>query len=228
MKKINKYGDTDIDSLNGFGIDISLQRTDDLDADLLTVINSSEIKNPRVLDLGCGKGGQTIKMAAANCEVTAVDVQDFSGTIAEDCAKCKVNPEKINFIHSDVRHTDKYLSGEYRFIYSQRTFHYLPYSDCEKLLRLLKLHLSKSIEFNLFISVSGIESELGIKYADRQKPVEERFCLLDKFIADKHKILLPVCLYSMQEFKNLLLACNFKIGKIYLSEFGNIKAIAGG
>jgi hypothetical protein len=90
----------------------------------------------------------------------------------------------------------------------------------------LRKHLSGSFASKLFISVSGLGSELGNDYKGKHKQVEYRFCELDSKMAVKHKILSPVCLYYLEEFKNLLLTCNYTIEKIYESEFGNIKAVA--
>jgi hypothetical protein len=78
----------------------------------------------------------------------------------------------------------------------------------------------------LFISVSGIESELGNGYEDKDKPIQYRFCQLSRKMRNKHKILLPVCLYNINEFEGLLIKCKYKIEDIYQSDFGNIKAIA--
>jgi len=226
MSILNIYGDSGQEEIGGYGIDISTQRTDSLDIAMLRWVDSIGPQALRVVDLGCGKGGQAIRLAALGCEVMAVDIQDFSKQIAETLQEKKLPRESVRFIKSDIRHTPEYLTGLYNLVYSQRTFHYIDYKDAQKLLKRIGRHFVKDQSSRLFISVSGIDSELGENYADRNKPIKYRFCHLDKKMQHKHKILLPVCLYSLKELEKLLLDCNYEIEKIYQSEFGNIKAIA--
>ena len=226
MEQLNLYGDSPLNELNGYGIDISMQRIDDLDAEMLKSVESSKLPNLRAIDLGCGQGGQSLRIALRNCDVTAVDIQDFSKEIAEGCMENKISKERIHFIKSDIQQTSVYLAGQYNFIYSQRAFHYIDYKDLEKLLKILKQHFVENNESKLFASVSGLETELGENYEDKNKPISNRFCHLDRKIRNKHKILLPVCLYRLAEFEELLVKCKYSIEKIYQSDFGNIKAIA--
>ena len=226
MESFNIYGDSSSEELNGYGVDISLQRTDALDIDLLHEVGALQLKNIRVIDLGCGMGGQSIRLASLGCYVTAVDTQDFSKGIQESCNNQKIPNDRVVFIKCDIRYTSEYLSGDYHYFYSQRAFHYIDYKDSEKLLNTLRQHFVRNFKGKLFISVSGIGSELGEGYEDKNKPVQYRFCKLSKEMRDKHKIMLPVCLFSLDEFRDLLLKCKYSFDKIYASDFGNIKAIA--
>src|SRR4051794_35350808 len=167
MESFNVYGDSSAEQLNGYGIDISLQRTDSLDIALLHEVKASKFKNLKVIDLGCGKGGQSVRLASAGCYITAVDVQDFSKEMQESCRKNKIPGERVTFIKCDIRHTSEYLSGDYHYFYSQRTFHYMDYKNSEKLLEILRQHFVKNFKGKLFVSVSGIDSELGEGYEDK-------------------------------------------------------------
>jgi SAM-dependent methyltransferase len=226
MESLNIYGDSSAGELSGYGIDISLQRTDSLDIALLDEVKASQFKNLKVVDLGCGKGGQAVRLASSGCYVAAVDVQDFSKEIQESCKKNKIPNDRVTFIKCDIRNTSEYLSADYHYFYSQRTFHYLEYQDSEDLLKTLRQHFVKNFKGKLFISVSGIDSELGEGYDDKNKQVQYRFCQLSKEMRNKHKIVLPVCLFSLDEFRNLLLNCKYSVDEIYTSDFGNVKAIA--
>jgi len=226
MESLNIYGDSSAEQLGGYGVDISLQRTDSLDIALLQEVKALKFENLRVMDLGCGKGGQSVRLASLGSYVTGVDVQDFSKEIQENCKKNKIPNDRVAFIKCDIRHTLRYLTGDYHYFYSQRTFHYLEYKDAEKLFKTLHEHFVKNFKGKLFISVSGIDSELGEGYEDKNKPVEYRLCQLSQEMRNKHKIVLPVCLFSLSEFRDLLLKCKYGIDEIYTSDFGNIKAIA--
>lgn len=225
---INIYNDVSASALEGFGIDIATQRADDLDNELLGLIKTNRNTPLHILDLGCGKGGQALRMAAyAHCHVTAVDVQDMCNDIYTACESLQIPDSRIGFVKSDIRHTGNYLNKGYHYIYSQRAIHYLPYNDAAVLLNALRGNLVKEFSSKLFISVSGLHSELGNGYTHNDKCIDERFCILNQPMMDKHKILLPVCLYTAEELTSLLTACNYIVEKIYASQFGNIKAIAG-
>jgi len=224
---INIYNDLSTGHLDGFGIDISTQRADDLDNKLLELIKENEDNALNILDLGCGKGGQTVRMAALGCEVTAVDVQDLGADIYEACERLSVPKNRITFIGHDIRNTGTYLKSHYNYIYSQRTLHYLCYDDAVVLLNTVREYLVNGFPSKLFLSVSGLHSELGNGYTGKNINIASRFCPLSDEIGEKHKIHLPVCLYTLEELAALLTACGYKVEKIYASPFGNIKAIAG-
>jgi len=228
MESINIYNDLPHHALDGFGVDISTQRADDLDVELLSLISANKNAPLNILDLGCGKGGQALRMAAhTNCNVTAVDALNLSNDIHQACESLQVPTSRISFIKSDIRNTAKYLHHGYHYIYSQRTMHYLPYNDAFVLLNGLRTHLVKGFNSKLFVSVSGLHSELGNGYADKDKPISEKFALLSQPMMEKHKISSPVCLYTVEELYTLLTVCGYTVEKIYASAFGNVKAIAG-
>ena len=57
-------------------------------------------------------------------------------------------------------------------------------------------------------------------------PAEQRFDVLDGVMQDKHQIKQPVCLYTQNEFAQMLAEAGWRIDTIYASALGNIKAIA--
>jgi len=58
-------------SFDGHGVDVAVKRADDLDRTVLQYI--AAYPGCRVLDLGSGAGGQSLRMATAGAHVTAVD-----------------------------------------------------------------------------------------------------------------------------------------------------------
>ena len=77
----------------------------------------------------------------------------------------------------------------------------------------------------MFISASGVESELGVAYSGFQQDVTKRFHRLSTEMATKHGIKEPVCLYHKHEIEELLEYTGFEIQRSWLSEFGNVKIV---
>jgi len=97
----------------------------------------------------------------------------------------------------------------------------LPYDQAYSVLVWLREHIKEK----LYISVTGLESDIGLHYADAHKPVEERFCALTESDAETFCITEPVCLYTPEEFIVLLQDSGWEIEECWVSAFGNIKTI---
>ena len=89
-----------------------------------------------------------------------------------------------------------------------------------------KLRQALADDGKMFISCSGLESELGNGYEAKAVVPQERFGVLAADMQDKHQIKQPVCLYTQDEFAQMLGEAGWRIDTIYASAFGNIKAIA--
>ena len=70
-----------------------------------------------------------------------------------------------------------------------------------------------------------MDSAVGENYAGKNLPLPSRFLKLDQAEADMFQIQAPVCLYTHDEFVALLEKSGWKIEEIWLSAFGNIKAV---
>ena len=77
----------------------------------------------------------------------------------------------------------------------------------------------------LFISASGIDSELGEDYSGRDLPLSSRMAPLSPPMAEKHDIRHPVCLYRMEEFLSFLIERGFSVSESFISPFGNLKVV---
>lgn len=219
---VNLYGDRAIKSTDGRGIDIAAQRMDDLDeASVLLIQRLSSCSRPVVYDIGCGQGAHTTRMACAGAHVIAIDIED-NGLAVMAAADAAGVADNVEFFQMDVRSGFFGLPAP-TIVYSQRTLHYLRHAEVLRLLRDLA-GLPGSISF--FLSASGLDSELSTEYPDAPKPVCDRFSLLAPVMQDKHLIRNPVCLYSADDMRDLLSMAELVPSRVYLSPFGNVKAIA--
>lgn len=220
---VNQYGDTSIAAGSGHGIDIASQRADELDQACLSYVSSQlEVSNSiRAADIGCGHGAFALRMARLGAHVECLDLVDQFNLARRLAATQNLS---MRFFVGDIQNSASYIEGPFSAILSQRTIHYLDYQEAITSLAGLREMLTPSGK--LFISASGISSELGTDYSHLDRPVAQRKAKLSNEIATKHRIYEPVCLYSESDMHQLLTAAGFTIETIYSSPFGNVKAIA--
>lgn len=225
LDTLNLYGDHRKATIGGFGCDIAAQRSDDLDNYAIEFIKDLRQKKNCVyaIDAGCGVGGQSIRMALAGAEVIAIDVTDYSSEIYTHAqvAGCE---SQISFIQSDIRSLKFSSNPEVDLIICQRTIHYLPWEEAVAALQVFRDLLKP--QGLLFLSASGINSELGQSYEHGHLPANSRYCPLESTMSEKHSIYGKVCLYDEIDLGNLLFESGFDPSKIYASPFGNIKSIS--
>jgi SAM-dependent methyltransferase len=226
MSKFNVYGDRQLTTGLGYGIDVATQREDYLDGSAIRWIRSL-IGQPRgtvvrALDAACAAGGQARRMARAGAVVTAVDLHDYRADLLNAAAKEGLTG--IEFVQADLRHADLYRQlGQFDVIIAQRFIHYLPFSEAVDVVKLFKSALSP--DGKLYLSASGLRSELGRNY-DGASARADRFSELWQPMANKHGIHGKVCLYEEEDMRALLEASGMGAETVYSSPFGNIKSIA--
>lgn len=222
----NLYGDHLSSHTAGHGADIASQRADDLDLVALDRIAQMSRSQPvSALDLACGLGGQALRMLAAGARVAAVDIHDFSRELSPVPDLAQPTEPNLQFIQADLRQLPDHLPfAPYDVVICQRAIHYLPYAEALSALRALIRHLRATA--HLFLSASGLSSELGADYPHATLPVTQRFCPLAPVMADRHKIHAPVCLYTPDDLEQLLSQAGFHTYKFWSSPFGNVKACA--
>ena len=212
----------------GCGIDVASQRADDLDERCLTFLDTRFMHNqgtrPSALDLACGQGGQALRMAAAGVLVTAVDQHDHETTIQGEAARRRVWRPPV-FVRADFRALPENLAGApFDVIVCQRAIHYLPYGEAVTAVQSWAHYLKPG--GHLFLSASGLASELGHGYPHGDRPVTARFAPLARDMAERHNIQAPVCLYEALDLVDLLHAAGYGIAEVFLSPFGNVKVVA--
>jgi SAM-dependent methyltransferase len=225
MTQLNLYGDARNVTIGGHGVDIAAQRADDLDTAALEFL----IKvggHARALDAASASGGQAARMAVAGADVVALDIDDYTDACNAVAAAHGVE-EQVRFVQHDLTHLDEAAAaalGEFDAIVCQRMIHYVPYSHAIDIVRRLKRLLRKG--GRLYLSASGLHSELGDGYAAATAPVDMRYSPLSDEMVERHGINGPVCLYSVANLAQLIEAAGMRVERVYASAFGNIKAIA--
>lgn len=220
--ELNAYGDAKTETTGRHGSDISSQRIDDLDRACLDHILQSGTSLGRALDLGSGLGYHAVRMAALGRPVVSLDMVDLSSTFES----LRRGFPALDIVHLTGRVEDLLNSpelGQLSLVYSQRTLHYLRYPVVVDVMR----NLASRLEADAFcyLSMSGIDSELGRDYPAASDPIASRWARLSRPLAEKHGIAEPVCLYAETDIHTLSGEVGFDIVKLWSSDFGNVKAI---
>lgn len=217
---LNNYGDQRVFLAVGHGADIASQRADDLD--LMAIDHVRSRASTFAIDIACGAGGQAIRLAEHGAEVLATDIADMVGIISTAPANL---PGKVTFTKLDMRNLrDLHVETPADVIICQRAIHYLRFTEAVAVVAAISRLLAT--DGRLYISASGIHSELGSGYPGEFTPLENRYADLAPSMRDKHGIHGPVCLYSEEDMAQLLTKGGLVHEKIFSSSFGNIKAVA--
>jgi SAM-dependent methyltransferase len=223
-QSLNLYDDKPKFLAAGHGADIASQRADDLD--MMAIERTRERTRLRsftfAIDIACGAGGQAIRLAQEGATVVATDIADMTDIIQFMSAGL---PGRVTFAQLDMRCLDKlHVELQADVIICQRAIHYLPFSEAIGVITAMKRLLAP--DGRLYLSASGINSELGDGYAGCDAFPDDRYAELAPLMRDKHGIHGPVCLYSEDNMEQLLIYGGFVPETIFSSPFGNIKAVA--
>ena len=202
-----------------YGVDITSRRLDDLDALLLRDLE--EYRNRTgdevtVLDVGCGEGGLAGVLLKAGYSVDGVDVMKREPAVFAG----KKYP-KGRFFTADIRDfvAREQEAGLYTAIVLQRIIHYIPYQAA---VMVLKKYLERSV-CGMYVSFSGLESEIAKYYAHKDFPVENRFTVLSEVGQQTFSITEPLCLYSKDDVQCLITELDCRCEYFRTSAFGNHK-----
>lgn len=205
-------------------------RVDDLDAAAILHVRSAASDalpsmRPIVLDLGCGSGAQSVRMALSGGLVYSIDSRDHC--VAAAVAACKHLGISVQVTQADARclHEVPALSTvSFDVIYCQRMLHYLKHGEALGVLAYLRRKTAARAK--LYLGLSGMASELVLDYEHARRPIAGRLGMLGLAQQEKHQIREPLCLYSLDEAVELISLCGFQVERAWLSEFGNVKLIA--
>jgi SAM-dependent methyltransferase len=204
------------------GVDIASQWTDELDLETLRFVVSPKIPKRVAFDLGCGVGTQGVRFAVLGCKAMLYDVVDIGERVEQ--IKSVLGIRGLEFRKLDLRQaTAADFPAQAGVAYSQRFIHYLRFQEAARLLATLASRLCPGAR--LFISASGMQSELSEGYTHAGTPPEERFALLASAMQAKHGVREPVCLYAKDELERLVLAQGFTAIRTWVSPFGNVKGV---
>ena len=219
---LNLYGDSLVKTTGEHGADIASQRMDDLDIESVVYAARHPGSSTHALDLGCGLGIQGLRFASLGIPTLLIDQLPIELTIL---GKAGFDiPFPISYLNRDVRNLSANdLPEQISFCYSQRFIHYLMHHEAKYLLQLIRQKMHPGSK--LFLSASGLGSELGNGYEGRNQPIPERFAPLSPEMATKHNIHVPVCLYKEKDLIDLCAAASFLPDRVYSSSFGNVKGV---
>jgi hypothetical protein len=219
---LNVYGDTLRSTSGTHGVDIASQRADELDLDALRFAMDRQLPAPVALDLGCGLGIQGMRLAMLGMEAHLYDLLDISDRVIT--FKTLFPSSSLQFHRTDLRgNVAHLLPARVGLSYSQRFVHYLPYEAACRLLD--SLFASMVSGARLYLSASGLKSELGTGYTEKNRPLAERFGRLEATMGAKHQIHEDVCLYTEDDLRQLALTRGFQEISVWSSPFGNVKGI---
>ena len=174
------------------------------------------------IDLGCGLGAQGIRFSMLGCKAVLYDLVDVGLRIERIRQSLAI--QNLEFRQIDLRlATQEDFPAVVGVAYSQRFIHHLRFDEASRLLAMLALRLCTGAR--LFISASGLGSELGAGYAHFSTPVEQRFAPLAIAMQEKHSMREAVCLYTVAELEQLVVAHGFTAIRTWASPFGNIKGV---
>lgn len=221
LAPVNVYGDHLDVPMGDWGCDISSQRLDDLDKQCIT--HAMQLADgARGVDLGSGHGVPSFICALAGVRMTLFDVLPLDGYFAELAKFFPILPERLVFVEADLgRISPEMMPHNLDFIYSQRFVHYLRFGDAQQLL----LHATANLKPGglLFLSASGLDSELGDGYEGKNFKPADRFHPLAPNTAKKHSILSDVCLYTTKDMCDLVIPLGLEPISVTKSAFGNVK-----
>jgi len=209
--KTEATGDRPLPTSGRHGIDVASQRVDELDAACLRF--ALERAPCVAVDLGCGSGFQGLRLALLGCRTLLVDRIDPHPLVSVACGGLP-----LRHLQADLAQLrpDQMPDGV-GIATSQRFLHYLRFDEA--------LNFLKTVSGRIFLSASGLESELGSGYPAMGEPLHRRFARLDPEIGRRHQILVPVCLYAERDMSRILVISGFEVLVCFRSPFGNVKAI---
>jgi len=205
-----------------FGHDISSERLDELD--LACIAHAAETVRQRgpiaALDIGAGFGA--VARALGELPGTRVTAVDRNPDLRSHYERLRPTHPNVDFRACNVPVEWPFDDAAFALVTCQRMIHYLPHHGALELLA--KIRRALDDDGRLFISASGSGSELadGLDLV----PLARRFGRLRPDRQAEHDIREPVCLYSADELAATLHAAGFRVERCWLSDFGNVKAIA--
>lgn len=220
---LNASGDRLVATSGTHGSDIASQRMDDLDREALRfLLELPALPAVRAWDIGCGWAAQGMRFAACGADTTLFDVVDTTPRVQAFLAALPA--AKLRCVVGDMRRTVREAEvSDLMLAYSQRALHYLPFQDAVSVCSAIALRLVP--EGRVFLSLSGLHSELGEGYTHGGVGIASRFARLVPSIASKHGILEPVCLYDSADVSRLAASAGLEVERQWVSDFGNCKAI---
>jgi 2-polyprenyl-3-methyl-5-hydroxy-6-metoxy-1,4-benzoquinol methylase len=202
-----------------YGTDVSKYGFDYLDRKSFEFLDDNCESSVNCMDIGCGLAYVSLVYSLMGHKPHMIDLREPPSIPVlkqYNLLKNYHSGNAVDIISSDFLHKD------FKLIYSQKFIHFLKYVEAKKIINYLYSILEN--DGRLFISSSSLHSELSNGY-NKNPDLEKRYSKISKENQEKHNIKARVCLYQIDEFRELLESEGFKVREIYLSDFGTIKSI---
>lgn len=125
-------------------------------------------RHPRILEVGCGEGRDSLHLLRLGCDVQALDI---SGEAIRYCKEKAGGENRERFHVVDV--CTEEFAGQYEFIYSVATLHMLVLpQDRQRYLSFIKRHLSDKGYALILTMGDGVmerESDIGTAFLDQKR-----------------------------------------------------------
>ncbi|MFM2424437.1 MAG: hypothetical protein RLZZ70_828 [Candidatus Parcubacteria bacterium] len=203
-----------------YGVDVASTRLDGLDKRVLADVREriSRGEDVTVLDVGCGQGGLAAALVEAGARVLALDIVDYSEATQTHST---MHSNAIDFRQADIRDWLTANTEQFDLVVLQRVIHYLPYTDALAVLE--RLHL---VTDRLYLSVTGTTTAIARHYDALTQPLPQRWGKLDLLGQELFSISAPLCIYSAEEVRQLLVDTGWCVDWLWVSDFGNCKVVA--
>jgi len=204
------------------GIDIAEKRLDILSKSFFSYLLKQNA-GQKILDLGCGSGFVGVTASFLHHKVFLYDIDDQYFLTKKIVFLQKNFNLKIFFEKQDLSNINyKILPNGVDVVYMGSFLHYLKYDDAIKLLTIIKKKMR--VGGRVFVSVSGLNSELGVGY-ENERDIKRRFSYLDSNNRDRFLIQKQVVLYEKKDLVKVFTDIGFKLIEIKETAFGNLKGV---
>lgn len=215
-------------AFGGFGHETSAAYMDEHEAHLNASI-AMRVKTGekiRVLDLACGMGKTSLRLAKSGAVVTAIDLNPETPAHIQSGLQTENLPQdRVRVITKDMRQLpEKIPGGPFDYILFQRALDCLPYIEGEKVMRKLSANLKSG--GGIYLTVSSPSADYAKDYAGQNKPIKTRFDRLAPEFQMAHHFTQPICMYHPPELRKLAAKSGLRCEQLYLSAAGSNKLIA--
>jgi len=204
------------------GVDVNKNRLDDLDRIILRDSLLEPFNKKNICNIGCGESSLSVALCALGHFVYNYDTRDLNSFFEMTSELF----HRQNFTQIEISQIKKHnLPKQIDVAVLQRVLHYLPYNQAQKFLQTLTDQLSDNGK--MYVSLTGIDSQIGCNYAAKDMELESRMGYIGEQDKIDFNLTEQVCLYSETDAKKLLNSIDgLSIADIWVSQFGNIKIIA--
>jgi hypothetical protein len=219
----NPYGDVLQASREGFGSDVSSQRIEPFEEEMLqyaSQVKQSATETPWALDLFSGYcAANARRLAEMGFTAFAVDFSPADESLASVVGRPLVGGGMLRYVQEDVSKIDlSFLSCKLDLVTAMRSLHFLRYNDARTLVVALASRLKPGAE--MFFTIGAVDCKVGGGYKHAHLPVEERWHPLEPELGGPIHVTEPLCLYKKEDIESLFANLGGRLISLGQDEFG--------